>query len=136
MKASTHFTNTIKAYLDKRAETDSLFAIQYRKPNKNIEDCITYILNQVQKSGCNGFEDIEIYNLALDFYDEDELEIDDKIEAKVVVNHFVEITEEEKAQAKKEALERVQNEAYQQMKATPKGAKKTAVVHQQTLFDF
>ncbi len=28
-----------------------------KKPNKNIEECITYILNEVQKSGCNGFDD-------------------------------------------------------------------------------
>ena len=52
---------------DKRAEyigevkPPALFAKNYRNPAKNIDDCVTYILNYVQKSGCNGFTDGEIY---------------------------------------------------------------------------
>lgn len=34
---------------------DELFAAKYDNPDKNIDDCVTYILNWVQKSGCNGF---------------------------------------------------------------------------------
>ena len=68
MKASNHFKNTIQAYLDQRAETDILFSFQYSKPDKNIDDCITYILNTVQKSGCNGFADEEIYSMAVHYY--------------------------------------------------------------------
>ena len=68
MKASNHFKNDIKAYLDQRAETDVLFSFQYSKPEKNIDDCVTYILNSVQKTGCNGFADEEIYSMAVHFY--------------------------------------------------------------------
>ena len=68
MKASNHFKNTIKAYLEQRAETDVLFSFQYSKPEKNIDDCVTYILNEVKKSGCNGFADDEIYSMAVHFY--------------------------------------------------------------------
>ena len=38
---------------------DELFAAKYDNPDKNIDDCVTYILNWVQKSGCNGFCDDE-----------------------------------------------------------------------------
>ncbi len=69
MKGSNHFKNTIKAYLDQRAETDILFSFQYSKPEKSIDDCVTYILNEVKKSGCNGFHDDEIFNMAVHFYD-------------------------------------------------------------------
>mgnify|MGYP000222720651 CR=1 FL=1 len=69
MKASNHFKNTIKTYLDQRAETDVLFSFQYSKPEKNIDDCVTYILNEVKKSGCNGFADDEIYSMAVHYYD-------------------------------------------------------------------
>ena len=69
MKASNHFKNTIKAHLDQRAETDVLFSFQYSKPEKNIDDCVTYILNEVKKSGCNGFADDEIYSMAVHYYD-------------------------------------------------------------------
>ena len=62
-KTTDHFKRTIQAYLDSRAAEDKLFAANYNKPNKNIEDCVTYILNWVQKSGCNGFTDGEIYSV-------------------------------------------------------------------------
>lgn len=68
MKATDHFKNTIKAYLDKRAEIDLLFSFRYSLPEKQLTDCVTYILNQVQKSGCNGFHDDEIFGMAVHFY--------------------------------------------------------------------
>lgn len=113
MKTSNHFQNTIKVYLDQRAETDVLFAFQYSKPDKNIDDCITYILNEVKKSGCNGFHDDEIFNMAVHFYDEDNIEVGTPINnVHVVVNHFVELTEEEKEQARQDAIQKAQDEAY------------------------
>jgi len=68
MKSTEHFNNTIKAYLDRRANEDVLFAITYAKANKNIDDCITYIFNTVKKSDCNGFTDDEVYSMAVHYY--------------------------------------------------------------------
>ena len=62
-KTTDHFKRTIQAYLDNLAAEDKLFAASYNKPNKSIDDCVTYILNWVQKSGCNGFTDGEIYSV-------------------------------------------------------------------------
>jgi len=137
MKASNHFKNTIKAYLDQRAETDVLFSLQYSKPEKSIDDCITYILNEVKKSGCNGFADDEIYNMAVHFYDEDNIEIGMPMSnAHVVVNHFVELTEEEKEQARQDAIQKAQDEAYRKMTQPVKKAKKIVLTPQPSLFDF
>jgi len=96
MKATDNFKHTIQEYLDVRAKTDELFAKAYAKPNKSIDECITYILNEVQRSGCNGFDDDEIYGMAVHYYDEDNLDAGKKINCKVVVNHVVELTEKEK----------------------------------------
>ncbi len=63
-----YFKITIQSYLEQRAQTDELFAPVYAKPNKNIDDCITYILNYVKQSGICGFADDEIYSLALHYY--------------------------------------------------------------------
>lgn len=123
MKASLHFQTEVQSYLEQRAEYDDLFARSYRNPLKNIEDCITYILNEVQKSGCNGFADDEIFGMAVHYYDEADIEIGKPIDCKVVVNHAVELTEEEKAEARKEAIKRAESEAYSRMtkrKTTPK----------------
>ena len=74
MKTTDHFKRTIQMYLEQRAAEDALFAKNYRNPAKNIDDCVTYILNYVKKSGCNGFTDGEIYGQAVHYYDENEIE--------------------------------------------------------------
>lgn len=136
MKASIHFQTEIQSYLEQRAEYDELFAHSYRNPLKNIEDCITYILNEVQKSGCNGFADDEIFGMAVHYYDEADIEIGKPIDCKVVVNHAVELTEEEKAEARKEAVKRAESEAYSRMtkrKTAPKKENKNSNNGQMTL---
>ena len=75
MKGTELFKAAIQNYLEYRAMTDDLFAPRYANPAKNIDDCITYILNEVQKSGMNGFDDDEIYSMAMHYYDEDDIEI-------------------------------------------------------------
>lgn len=107
MKSTDNFTKTIQIYLNNRAEQDELFAETLKKENKNIDDCVTYILNQVKASGCSGFTDDEIFGMAVHYYDEDDVKPGKKIKANVVVNHHVELTEEEKAQAKQKALDEV-----------------------------
>ena len=101
MKGTEHFKKTIKAYLDSRASTDSLFAVSYAKENKNLDDCITFILNQVKASGCCGMTDDEVYSLATHYYDEDDINVGSPISCGVVVNHQIELTDEEKACFKK-----------------------------------
>lgn len=127
MKVSTHFQTEIQSYLEQRAEYDELFARSYRNPLKNIEDCITYILNYVQKSGCNGFSDDEIFGQAVHYYDETDIEVGKPIDCKVIVNHHVELTEEEKTEARKEAIKRAENEAYSRMTKRKTASKKESI---------
>ena len=127
MKVSTHFQTAIQSYLEQRAEDDELFARSYRNPLKNIEDCITYILNYVQKSGCNGFDDDEIFGQAVHYYDEADIEVGKPIDCKVIVNHHVELTEEEKTDARKEAIKRAENEAYSRMTKRKTAPKKESI---------
>ncbi len=68
MKSTDHFKRTIQAYLEQRASEDRLFAEAYRKDGKNIDDCVTYMLNTVKASGCNGFTDGEVYSMAVHYY--------------------------------------------------------------------
>ena len=135
MKATDPFKRTIQAYLEQYSTTDELFAETLKNPLKNIDDCITYILNTVQKSGCNGFADDEIYNMAIHYYDEDKIEVGKPISGKVVVNHQVEITEEEKAEIKQKAIDEAVAEQKQKLmqKKSPT-ATKNAEIGQGLLF--
>lgn len=65
------YSRTKIVFLNQRAMTDPSLAPNLRKPHKNIEECILYILSEVQRSGCNGFADEEIYSMAVHYYDED-----------------------------------------------------------------
>lgn len=137
MKSTAYFTRTILTYLEQRAESDPLFAKSFTKTNKNIDDCITYILNTVQKSGCNGFTDIEVYSMAVHYYDEDIIAVGNPMNGcQIAVNHVVELTEEEKEEARQEAIKKLQNEAYTKMKQPVKKAKRVELNPQPTLFDF
>lgn len=125
-------------YLEQRAAEDELFAKNYRNPAKNMDDCVTYILNYVQKSGCNGFSDGEIYGQAVHYYDENEIEVGNPLQCHVAVNHVVELTAEEKAEARQNALRQYQNEELRRLQSRNKPnttAKKEKNV-QPTLFDF
>ena len=138
MKGTEHFTRTIAEYLNQRAATDPLFAPNLMKPHKNIEECVTYILNEVQKSGCNGFDDDEIYSMAVHYYDEDNIEIGKPINCQVAVNHVVELTEEEKAEARQEAIKQYQREELakiQKRNERPKKVQTQAPQLQTSLFD-
>ena len=136
MKSTENFKQTIKAYLDKRANEDELFTISYAKEYKKLEDCIIYILNEVKKSGCNGFADDEVYSMAVHYYDEDGIEIGKMIDCQISVNHVVELTQEEKEEARQKAIQKLQNEAYSRMKQPLRKpqAKQTTVSNQLNLF--
>ena len=127
MNGTDQFTRTIAEYLNQRAMTAPLFAPNLMKPNKNIEECITYILSEVQKSGCNGFEDDEIYSMAVHYYDEDDLEVGNAIPCNVVVNHTIVLTDEEKA----EELRKLQD----RKRSKPKNEASAEEIPQLTLFD-
>ena len=139
MSGTEQFTRTIAEYLNLRAATDPLFAPNLAKPHKNIEDCITYILKQVQQSACNGFEDEEIYSMAVHYYDEDDLEVGSRVACHVVVNHTIVLTEEEKAEARKQAIQQYQAQELRRLQE-PKRVKAKAStdseqVPQPSLFD-
>ena len=139
MSGTEQFTRTIAEYLNLRAATDPLFAPNLAKPHKNIEDCITYILKQVQQSACNGFEDDEIYSMAVYYYDEDDLEVGSPVACHVVVNHTIVLTEEEKAEARKQAIQQYQAQELRRLQE-PKRVKAKAStdseqVPQPSLFD-
>ena len=139
MKATEHFKQTIKTYLDERAKNDELFAVSYAKENKNMDDCVTFILNQVKRSKCMGLTDEEVYSLAVHFFDEDDIEIGNSIACNVIVNHTVELTEEEKAQVRQDALKEYQAEQLRKMQKRtnkPKTPKAHPEITTPSLFDF
>ncbi|MCD8281626.1 MAG: PcfK-like family protein [Prevotella sp.] len=136
MKSTEEFKRTIQTYLERYANEDTLFARNYHKENKNIDDCITYILNYVQNSGCNGFTDEEIYGQAVHYYDEDEIDAGTPVNCRIVVNHTVELTEEEKAETHQRAIRQYQYAELQKLQSRNKPRANKTQITEPSLFDF
>ena len=110
--ANAGFENAIKNYLDKRAESDRLFAVSYKKENKGIQECCKYIYSQAKKllaKGGNavGVDDDTVYGLAVHYYDENDIKVDKVQECVEVVTPPTEFTkvEQSKPQIKRKRVE-------------------------------
>jgi len=118
MKASNEFKKTIKAHLEKRATEDELFAVTYKKENKNLDECCNYVMECAKKGGCAGYSDDEVFGWAVHYYDEDDIKGIKPMSGKVVVNHSVELNEEDKKLAKEKATELLIQELKSEQKKT------------------
>lgn len=136
MSVSKSFKETIKAHLDKLAQSDNLFAVAYKNESKNLDECCDFIVSEVKKMNVNGLSDEEVYGLAVHYYEESDLGKIQSTNCRVVVNHVVELTEEEKEQARKDAIEKMQQEEIRRLRAEEKEkaekAKKKAPTKPQT----
>lgn len=119
MKGSDYFQKAIKDYLDKRAAEDPQFAEKYGNEKKSIEECCKYILGEVSASGQSGFADEEIFGMAVHYYDEEDIKVQANRVERVVSNIHVDLTEEEKAEARAKAIADYQNEVRESMKRKP-----------------
>ena len=134
MKTSNAFKETIKAYLEKRATEDELFAVTYQKENKNLDECCNYVVQCAKEGKCEGYDPAEVFNWAVHYYDEDDIKNIKPISCKVVVNHTVDLTEEDLQEAKKQAMQKVVSEQKEKMVTKAAKKKPTTEVEQIDLF--
>ncbi len=156
---SQKFCETIKDYLDNFAKENQFFAEKYSNPKKNINECCNFIVSEVRKMvrkmNVQGLADDEVYYLARHYYEEEDLKVDSVSGLKVVVNHQIELTEDEKKAAHEKALkdyevaerQRIEKEAKAKaekeakaierarIKAQQKAEKEKAESKQLSLFD-
>lgn len=117
MKNSVAFENAIKKYLDEFAQNDVHFAQKYENPKKSISECCSFIASEVKKMGVCGLEDSEVYGLAVHYYDEEDVKVEPVGDYMVACNHHVELTEEQKEEARAEAIKQYQETLYKEMVA-------------------
>ena len=130
----------IKSYLDNRAATDPLFAEKYANPKKSIQECIQFILGEAQEKAVKigntagaFMDDTDVFGLAVHYYDEEDIEIKE-INGQCIPQYHgatYEPTDEDRENAKKAALKRLEEEA---IKELHKPKKKEIIPDQPTLF--
>ena len=143
----TQFEQAIKAYLDARANQDTQFAAKYANEKKSIEECCKFIEAEVcdmvaNKSGRQsyGMTDEEVYGLAVHYYDEPDIKVK-PIKARTEVfatNISYDPTEQEKEEARRAALQKLQDDAYNELRNKNKSkhmaTKQSATEGQTSLF--
>lgn len=139
----------IQSYLDERAKVDELFAVAYKKKNKNIDECFAYIMGEALKEsspvvpgveGC-GMDNDVVYGMAVHYYDEDDIKVN-KLPSNVRASAStttpvkpVKLTEEDEKRAHEEAIKRLTEEQYALLKKKPSRSKKEVTeVQQMSLF--
>lgn len=112
------FNQVIKSHLDGIAATTPDFAVKYANPARNLNDCITYILNTVKASGRQGFTDDEVYGMAMHYYDEDNIEVGERVRnMQVITNQPPTLTDDDIAEAKERAMRELIDEQKQKLTA-------------------
>ena len=134
-----NFQVVIKSYLEQLAELDAEFAVKYFDKGKKIEECCAYIISEMEKMVQNnvvGATDDEVYGLAVRYYLED-VKVDAKIgnHVRIVCNQIIELTEEEKEEARRKAIRQYQEEELHKLQSRKKPAVKKEIQVHPSLFD-
>lgn len=105
----------IKAYLDERAKNDNLFAQNYAKENKSIDECVRYILGEAHKRGNAVYvSDEEVFGWAVHYYDEDDIKIS-RLPRNVKAS--VKLSDEDKEKAYEQAVKEYRQLCIDRMRA-------------------
>ena len=129
----------IKDYLDERASKDELFAKSYAKPNKNIDECYHYIVEEARKqckdSDSVCISDDVVYGWAVHYYDEDNINVGKSTES----TESKELSDADKKKVVEEARNMASNANKKASEAKKKSAdakeSKPARIQQLALFD-
>lgn len=131
MNTRDYFSIAIRAYLDALAKHDEQFALKYKNPNKSLQECCNYILNQVKRLATqgdngvkrNGFLDEEIFGMAVHYYDEEVLpqeELKPVSNYTAIVNTHIETPKEDLKKSDKKTAKAQPKTAPKAQPATPK----------------
>lgn len=93
-KCENQIMKFIGEYLIKRAIEDPSISENIKKHNKSLEECYLYIIGEISKKAKDlgeakvycGVDPSELYNMAIHYYDEDDIKIEKLSNAKVVTN--------------------------------------------------
>lgn len=117
------FMTKVKAHLEEVAKKDKQFAESLKKENKSWTECEKYILQEVQKqakgSRAVGCDDDDIYNLAIHYFDEDDITVGGaKPNVKVThteekLDDFKKRTEKKRASKKSKKVEEDNTDEYE-----------------------
>ena len=125
----------ISMYLTAKAYNDPVFKAKFENPNKNLDECVTYITYVMYKRVTEGEHDRqcgvaipsddEVFALAEQYYMDEDLKVDgsELANVRVVSASATTFTDEEKAQMRQEAIKKYQDDVIAEQKKKAQEAK-------------
>lgn len=117
---ATHKSNNaaiaaMQQMLQERCIAEPMFAIKMANPLKSMEGAVNYLCSQIQKSGMCCVDDTTVMNILVHYFDENEIEDCGKVNCNIVVSK-PELSEEDKAELKEQAMEQYKQEQLREIR--------------------
>ena len=106
--------------LQERILAEPALAIKLANPKKTLEGAVNYLCNEIKKSGLCVVDDQTVLSILLHFYDEDDIEDGGiPINCNIVVSK-PELSDEDKAELKQQAMEQFKQEQLRELRSQSK----------------
>lgn len=125
LKSNNAAIAAMQQMLQERCIAEPSFAIKMANPSKSMEGAVNYLGHTIQKSGMCCVDESTVMNILVHYFDESEIEDCGKVNCNIVVSK-PELSEEDKAELKEQAMEQYKQERLReirrqsQQKAQPK----------------
>lgn len=122
---ATHKSNNaaivaMQQMLQERILAEPALAIKLANPKKTLEGAVNYLCNEIKKSGLCVVDDQTVLSILLHFYDEDDIEDGGiPINCNIVVSK-PELSDEDKAELKQQAMEQFKQEQLRELRSQSK----------------
>lgn len=116
MKSNNAAIAAMQQMLQERCIAEPTFAIKMANPNKSMEGAINYLCRTIQKSGLCMVDNMTVENILVDYFDEDSIEDDGTpVNCNIVVSK-PELSDEDKAELKEQAMEQYKEEQLRELR--------------------
>ncbi len=125
LKSNNAAIAAMQQMLQERCIAEPSFAIKMANPSKSMDEAVNYLCSQIQKSEMCCVDDTTVMNILVHYFDENEIEDCGKVNCNIVVSK-PELSEEDKAELKEQAMEQYKQEQLREIRrqSAPKAQSK------------
>ena len=120
LKSNNAAIAAMQQMLQERILAEPALAIKLANPKETLEGAVNYLCNEIKKSGLCVVDDHTVLSILLHFYDEDDIEDGGTpINCNIVVSK-PELSDEDKAELKQQAIEQFKQEQLRELRSQSK----------------
>lgn len=115
MKSNDAAISAMQQLLQERVMAEPALAIKLANPNKSMSGAVNYLCSQIKKSGLCCVEQSTVVSILLHYFDEEDIKDEGNVGCDIVVAK-PELSEEDKEELKKQAMEQYKEEQLREIR--------------------